>query len=237
MTSPYKNYMTQAEADAAILNNPAPLPGRTTSNPIIALSADNVGGREVEAFALKAKADAATNIPQRPEPTSEEEFNARGWQLRADAAKLGYEVKLMRPEDATPGCPLGLFYPNYSVPFSMGTLSALEHIIAIELVQQVGVDAQRQRAQERTDEVNRAIAETSRRQKFDNDAPQIISELRTEIDSLRAEIAGLRNSATRDVPADAEPVIVPADDDAESYSLVARAKATQAAFLNSLRGV
>jgi hypothetical protein len=188
-TSPYATRLTQAEYDANILGGFYSPPGRNTG-PIIALSTTNIGAKEVEAFAKIVELEAGNAIPRNPEPVSEAEYNARGWQLMADAAKLGYDVKLMHPNGATATGPLGLFYPTSTAPFTCNTLAGLENIVAIALAKLVAIEAVRVRMEEHTADVNRAFANAARQQEYADRAPDDIAELKREIAALKAKASG-----------------------------------------------
>jgi hypothetical protein len=227
--SPYATRLTQAEYDHQIANPPPPrgLPG------LVAPIPTNTGGREVEAFQKVVHLEAANQIHARPEPTTQEEFNARGHALNANAAKLGLHVMLMAPSDASTTGPLGLFHPGGGMPESFGTISEIEHIVAIRLAQKVSIDAVRAAADKRSDEVNRAIAEGRKRQEFQDNGPAIIEELRAEIATLRSELAYARNAATNH--AVTEPVIAVPDDNPESVAAAIAQKSALANFANRFR--
>ena len=150
-------------------------------------------GREMEAFSKVASLYAANGIPVRPEPRSQEEFNARGLALRAAAAELGLEARLIHPQDQKfLGGPIGLFQPFGGMPDTTGKLSAMEHYVARELAHRQGFEAYKADVEKREAERNQSIADYRRKQARND--PDYVESLENRLAALEAKNGATSNT-------------------------------------------
>jgi hypothetical protein len=148
---------------------------------------------EVEAFQKASQVAWALSRPESVPPQSEAEFTARFWAAHEKAASLGYELK-WEPRTGT----VGAYYVGTNIRDTSGPLHAMERDLEFRAFK-AGQTAQYEAdVQAKTDRTNAAIKDAARKREFAENGHDVVSQLRAELASVKAELAALKDRPRSD---------------------------------------